>query len=103
MFSGYRGTLDKFIGDAVMAVWGSMHTDGVEADACQAVAAALEMRQSLAALNARWSAEGKINFAIGIGVNHGEVIVGGLGSEKSKMEITVIGATPSTPPRVSKG
>ena len=87
----HRGTLDKFIGDAVMAVWGSMHTDGLDADARAAVAAALEMRTRLAALNTRWLKAGKLPMDIGIGVNHGEVIVGGLGSESSKMEITVMG------------
>ena len=87
----HRGTLDKFIGDAVMAVWGSMHTDGPDADACAAVAAALEMRTRLAALNARWLKAGMTPMEIGIGVNYGEVIVGGLGSENSKMEITVMG------------
>ena len=96
----HRGTLDKFIGDAVMAVWGSMHTDGIAADACQAVAAAVEMRQRLAALNARWTAEGKVTLAIGIGINHGEVIVGGLGSEKTKMEITVMGDAVNTASRL---
>ena len=87
----HRGTLDKFIGDAVMAVWGSMHTEGPDADARAAVAAALEMRVRLAALNTRWLKEGRLAIEIGIGVNYGEVIVGGLGSEKSKMEITVMG------------
>ena len=87
----HRGTLDKFIGDAVMAVWGSMHTEGPDADARAAVAAALEMRVRLGALNSRWLRAGKPAMDIGIGVNHGEVIVGGLGSEKSKMEITVMG------------
>lgn len=87
----HQGTLDKFIGDAVMAVWGSMHTAGLEADAGQAVTAAVEMRARLAALNAKWTREGKPRMEIGIGLNHGEVIVGGLGSEKSKMEITVMG------------
>ena len=96
----HRGTLDKFIGDAVMAVWGSMHTDGIAADACQAVAAAVEMRQRLAALNVRWAAEGKVTLAIGIGINHGEVIVGGLGSEKTKMEITVMGDAVNTASRL---
>ena len=96
----HRGTLDKFIGDAVMAVWGSIHTDGVVDDARQAVAAALEMRTRLAALNARWTAEGKMNLAIGVGVNHGEAIVGGLGSEKSKMEITVMGDAVNTASRL---
>ncbi len=87
----HRGTLDKFIGDAVMAVWGSMHTEGSDADARAAVAAALEMRARLAALNTQWLKAGKTPMEIGIGVNYGEVIVGGLGSEKSKMEITVMG------------
>ena len=87
----HRGTLDKFIGDAVMAVWGSMHTEGVEADARAGVAAAVEMRERLASLNAKWEAAGKLRFDFGIGLNYGEVIVGGLGSEKSKMEITVMG------------
>ena len=96
----HRGTLDKFIGDAVMAVWGSMHTDGIAADACQAVATAVEMRQRLAALNVKWTAEGKQTLAIGIGINHGEVIVGGLGSEKTKMEITVMGDAVNTASRL---
>jgi adenylate cyclase len=96
----HRGTVDKFIGDAVMAVWGSMHTDGAEADARQAVAAALEMRARLAALNAKWTTEGKQTLTIGIGVNYGEVIVGGLGSEKSKMEITVMGDAVNTASRL---
>ena len=49
------------------------------------------MRERLVALNARWAAAGKLRIDIGIGLNHGEAIVGGLGSEKSKMEITVMG------------
>ena len=96
----HRGTLDKFIGDAVMAVWGSMHTEGEGADACQAVAAALEMRARLAALNARWTLAGKMTLSVGIGVNFGEVIVGGLGSENSKMEITVMGDAVNTASRL---
>jgi adenylate cyclase len=96
----HRGTVDKFIGDAVMAVWGSMHTEGDQADARQAVAAALEMRERLTALNAKWTAEDKQTLTIGIGVNFGEVIVGGLGSEKSKMEITVMGDAVNTASRL---
>ena len=96
----HQGTLDKFIGDAVMAVWGSMHTDGPDADARQAVAAALEMRQRLAALNERWTVEGRTTIAIGVGINYGEVIVGGLGSEQSKMEITVMGDAVNTASRL---
>ena len=87
----YRGTVDKFIGDAVMAVWGSMHTEGPEKDAVLAVEAALEMRERLAQLNKKWTVEGKQTLAFGMGLNAGEVIVGGLGNENNKMEITVMG------------
>ncbi|HTD66316.1 MAG TPA: adenylate/guanylate cyclase domain-containing protein [Candidatus Limnocylindria bacterium] len=85
-----HGSLDKFIGDAVMALWGSITTEGVERDAQHAVAAALAMRQSLARLNINWQQRGMKPLAFGIGVNHGDVIVGNLGSEE-KMEVSVIG------------
>jgi adenylate cyclase len=87
-----KGVLDKFIGDAVMAVWGSIErtSQGVELDAQHAVAAALAMRKSLARLNINWKQRGLPELAFGIGVNHGEVIVGNLGSDQ-KMEMSVIG------------
>ncbi len=86
----FKGTLDKFIGDAVMAVWGSMVSEGPERDAEHAVATALAMRSSLARLNETWRARGWPELAFGIGINHGEAIVGNLGSTQ-KMELTVIG------------
>jgi adenylate cyclase len=86
-----RGTLQKFIGDAIMAAWGDVYTDGLEADARKAVTAALQMRPALAKLNADWKDNpDRQNLAIGIGVNHGEVIYGNIGSQK-RMELTVIG------------
>ncbi len=87
---GYQGTLDKFIGDAVMAVWGNIVTKGPERDARHAVTTALAMKRSVAALNADWKKRGMQELAIGIGINHGEAIVGNLGSSE-KMELTVIG------------
>lgn len=86
----HHGSVDKFIGDAVMAVWGNVRTEGAAADAVHAVRSALAMRRALAALNARWRAQGRKELSIGIGINHGDVIVGNVGSEQ-KMEITVIG------------
>jgi adenylate cyclase len=86
----HGGTLDKFIGDAVMAHWGAIKTEGKEADARNAVEAALEMLRALPALNADWTADGLPPFRIGIGVNHGEPICGQLGSEQ-KREFTAIG------------
>lgn len=85
-----QGTLDKFIGDAVMAHWGSIVSHGIKVDAVHAVQAALEMHRGLAALNRQWKARGLPELSIGIGINHGEVIVGNLGSNE-KMELTVIG------------
>lgn len=85
-----RGRLDKFIGDAVMADWGSFVSAGVKVDAERAVLSALQMREALKTLNERWKGQGFQTLAFGIGINHGEVIVGNLGSEE-KMEVSVIG------------
>jgi adenylate cyclase len=86
-----RGTLQKFIGDAIMAAWGDVYSDGVDVDANRAVTAALQMRPALAKLNEAWKDNpDRENLAIGIGVNHGDVIYGNIGSSK-RMELTVIG------------
>jgi adenylate cyclase len=86
-----NGTLQKFIGDAIMAVWGDTHSKGIEADAQRAVTAALQMRAALAKLNARWKENPDRNkLSIGVGVNHGEVIVGNIGHPQ-RMEFTVLG------------
>ena len=86
----HGGTLDKFMGDAVMAVWGNVRTDGAGNDAVAAVRAALAMREELARLNAKWRAEGLPEFRIGIALNHGAVVAGNIGSPQ-RMEFTVIG------------
>jgi len=87
----HNGTLQKFIGDAIMAVWGDTYSAGVEIDARRAVTTALQMRAALARLNGQWKDNSDRNkLAIGIGVNHGEVIVGNIGHPK-RMEFTVLG------------
>lgn len=85
-----HGTLDKFIGDAVMAVWGNAASQGPKQDAIDAVQASLEMLEALDQLNEKWRKENTPQLAIGIGLNHGEVIVGNMGSPK-RQEFTVIG------------
>ena len=85
-----KGTLDKFIGDCVMAHWGSITTEGVVIDVQRAVVTAVRMRKTLAELNPRWKARGMLELHVGIGVNMGEAIVGNLGS-KEKAEVSVIG------------
>ena len=86
------GTLHKFIGDAVMAVWGDIaaSSHGIELDARAAVAAALEMRERLASLNILREADGLLPLRIGIGLNHGEVLAGQIGAA-ARSEFTVIG------------
>jgi adenylate cyclase len=86
----YDGTVDKFIGDAIMAVWGNLRTRGPAADIADAIHAAFGMRDCLRVLNEDWKSRGLPTLAMGIGVNYGEAIVGNIGSTE-KMEPTVIG------------
>ncbi|MBA3659629.1 MAG: FHA domain-containing protein [Gemmatimonadales bacterium] len=82
------GTLDKFIGDAVMALWGAPvpHAD----DPDRALQAALAMQQAIGGLNAKWAAQGRPEIGVGIGINHGEAFAGNIGSHR-RLEYTVIG------------
>jgi adenylate cyclase len=84
------GTLDKFIGDAIMAVWGNVRSLGTAQDAKSCARAALGMRRQLSQLNRTWREQGRMGLGMGIGVNHGEVIVGNIGSQE-RMDPTVIG------------
>ena len=84
------GTLDKFIGDAIMAVWGNVRSLGTAQDAKNCALAALGMRRELSQLNRHWRDQGRMGLGMGIGVNHGEVIVGNIGSQE-RMDPTVIG------------
>jgi adenylate cyclase len=93
-----HGTLDKFIGDAVMAQWGGIYSEGEKLDAVHAVRTAVQMRKSLAMLNAQWIPRGMLELKFGIGINHGEAIVGNLGCE-AKMEVTLIGDAVNTASR----
>jgi adenylate cyclase len=74
----YRGTLDKYIGDAIMAFWGAPVEDAEHARS--GVLAALEMQKRCAPLNARFAARGWPALRIGVGVNSGTVRVGDMGS-----------------------
>jgi adenylate cyclase len=87
------GTLDKFIGDAIMAVWGNVSTRGVAEDAKAAVRAAFGMRDQMRRLNEEWRAEGSQPLSFGIGINHGEAVVGNIGSYEphERLDPTVIG------------
>jgi adenylate cyclase len=82
------GTLDKYIGDAVMAFWGSPYPQ--EDHAVRACAAALDMSTRLEELNMKWEALGKKPISTGIGLNTGPVNVGNMGSDK-RYSWTVMG------------
>ncbi|MDR2313425.1 MAG: HAMP domain-containing protein [Spirochaetaceae bacterium] len=87
------GVVDKFIGDAVMAHWGTAFTAGLpEKDALNCVKAALMMRGALVDMNARRAKNdpGNPDIRIGCGINTGIVTAGQIGSEQ-RMEYTVIG------------
>jgi adenylate cyclase len=84
----YQGTLDKFVGDMVMGLFGAPVDDPKHAD--HAVGAAVEMTAVLDRLNDRWTAEGRPTLDIGIGINSGEMIAGNIGSD-TIMSYTVIG------------
>ena len=84
----HGGTLDKFIGDAVMALWGApiAHSD----DPDRALEAAIAMQQTIEDLNRRWVASGRPEIGVGIGISHGEVFAGNIGSHR-RLEYTVLG------------
>jgi adenylate cyclase len=82
------GTLDKFIGDAIMAFWGAPLPDQYQHH--RAVSAALEMQAAMAALNNDGSNRGYPQLRMGIGIHSGDVILGNIGSTK-KLDYTVIG------------
>jgi adenylate cyclase len=93
----HGGTLDKFIGDEVMAQWGAPISEPDDAD--RAVAAALDMIDALHRLNANWLSQGRPRLQVGIGINYGEAFAGYLGSER-RLEYTVIGDTVNTAKRL---
>jgi adenylate cyclase len=92
-----EGTLDKFVGDAVMAQWGA--PIGTDDDPDKAMKAAIEMMQELDKLNVKWKAENRPVLEIGIGLNYGEAFAGNIGSER-RLEFTVIGDTVNTASRL---
>src|SRR5690606_13252914 len=93
----YEGTLDKFVGDEIMALFGAPvgHPD----DATRAVRTAIEMMAVLGELNQLRMGRGEPEIKIGIGINTGEVVAGYLGSSKA-LEYTVIGDTVNTGARL---
>jgi adenylate cyclase len=93
----YEGTLDKFMGDGIMAFWGApaFHPD----DAVRAVQCSLEQMDVLDEHNAQRKARGQVELEIGIGIHTGPLVSGYVGSSKS-LSYTVIGDTVNTSARL---
>lgn len=91
------GTLDKFIGDAVMAFWNAPIDD--EKHAYNAVITALHMVKALDELNLKWTKQNLPNLKVGIGVNTGKAIVGNIGGSK-RLDYTIIGDNVNTTSRL---
>ena len=90
IITSYNGIINKFIGDAIMAIFGEPIQD--ENHAQNAVKCAYTMLKRVEKLHKKWYREGKPEIEIGIGINSGEVFVGNIGSV-NRMEYTVIGDT----------
>jgi adenylate cyclase len=93
-----QGSLDKYIGDAIVAVFGSLIP--LENSGQTAVQAAIQMMQEMSSLNERWKNQYGFRMDIGIGINTGEVFLGNIGSPE-RMEFTVIGDTVNIASRFS--
>lgn len=87
----HGGTIDKFIGDAVMVFFGDPKSQGAQEDAYHCVAMALEMQEQMKLLRQRWKREGiEHQLDIRIGINTGYVTVGNFGTD-SRMDYTILG------------
>ena len=95
----HQGSVDKFIGDAIMAVWGI--PEFRDDDAANAVLAAVKMQQELVHFNLEREAQGKPSLQMGIGVHSGPVLAGNLGAMQ-RMEYTVIGDTVNVASRIER-
>ncbi|MGB8518033.1 MAG: adenylate/guanylate cyclase domain-containing protein, partial [Gallionella sp.] len=92
----HGGTLDKFIGDAIMAFWGAPQDDAKHAE--HAVAAAIEMEQCLLKFKLELGEEGR-DFDVGIGIHSGRAVVGFIGSDE-RLDYTTIGDTVNLSSRI---
>jgi adenylate cyclase len=93
----FGGTLEKYIGDALLAVWGAPYRRADDAD--RAVRAAVEMQRAVTRFNAEWAAQGNAPIAIHIGIDTGPAAAGNIGSERM-LQYAAIGDTTNRASRI---
>jgi adenylate cyclase len=86
----HQGTIDKFLGDGMMVIFGAPVDDPYQEE--HAVSAACDMQRELRALCDKWQTEGRVTLKMGVGINSGAAIVGNIGTAEH-MEYTAIGDT----------
>lgn len=96
-----NGSLDKYMGDGIMAVYGNIGANDPAGCAYYAVKTALEMQKKMTELQKKWMKEGIRPIQIRIGINTGDALVGNVGHPKRK-ELTVIGDTVNTSARIER-
>ncbi len=97
ILSQYGATVDKYIGDAIMAFWGAPLRD--DNHALRACGASLACQKKIAELNRKWTSQGKSAFVTRIGISTGETVVGNVGSTE-RMNYTVMGDNVNTASRL---
>lgn len=96
----WEGTLDKFVGDEIMVLWGAPLDQPDHAE--RAVRCALDMSKKLEEMQREWAARGVEGLDCGIGINTGEVVIGNIGAFGKKMDYTAIGDHVNLAARVEK-
>jgi adenylate cyclase len=96
----WEGTLDKFVGDEIMVLWGAPLDQPDHAE--RAVQCALEMSKKLDEMRTAWAGRGVAGLDCGIGINTGEVVIGNIGALGKKMDYTAIGDHVNLAARVEK-
>jgi adenylate cyclase len=94
----YEGTVDKFLGDGIIGVFGTPITR--RDDPMRALVAAVDMQQSFARLSAEWNRELGLDIGMGVGISYGRAVVGNIGSEE-RLDYTLIGDVVNTASRLS--